>query len=124
MIYASASFSCAMLEQLARAGIGHLPKGQVWIEINVPPIPIEVVETEDVPGWDKEDRLASQAYGDQWFRERRTAVLIVPSVVANGIEKNVIINPFHRDSGKITYTGPKKMEWHQRFLVPPATTEE
>lgn len=124
VIYASASFSCAMLEQLARAGIGHLPKGQVWIEINAPAILIEVVEPEDNLGWDREDRLASQAYGDQWIREQRTAVLVVPSVAANGLEKNVIINPAHKDFGKITCTEPKSMEWNQRFLVPPLITEE
>ena len=102
VIYASASFSCAMLEQPARAGIGHLPKGQVWIEINVPAILIEVAEPEDIPGWDQEDRLASQAYGDHWLKGQRSAVLVVPSVVANGLEKNVIINPAHKDFGKIS----------------------
>jgi len=33
-----------MLEQLTRAGIGLIPKGQMWIEINIPAIAIEVVE--------------------------------------------------------------------------------
>jgi RES domain-containing protein len=113
-----------MLEQLARAGIGHIPKGQMWIEINIPAIAIEVVEPEDIPRWDREDRMASQAYGDQWLRDQRTAVLVMPSVVANGLENNVIINPAHKDFGKITCTEPKGMEWHQRLLVPPSTTEK
>jgi len=123
VIYASESFSCAMLEQLARAGIGRIPEGHKWIKIDIPAIPIEVVEPEDIPGWDQEDWLASQEYGDQWLKEQRTAVLMVPSVITNGLEKNVLINPAHRDFSKITHTHPKKMQWHQRFLVPPAPAE-
>lgn len=122
VIYASESFSCAMLEQLTRGGIGRIPKGHKWIEITIPAIPIEVVEPEDIPGWNQEDLLASQEYGDQWLREQRTAVLMVPSVLTNGLEENVLINPAHRDFSKITHTKPKKMHWHQRFLVPPAMT--
>jgi len=124
VIYASASFSCAMLEQLARAGIGLIPKGQMWIEINIPAIAIEVVEPEDVPGWDREDRLASQAYGDQWLREQKTAVLMVPSAVANGLEKNVLINPAHKDFDKVTCTEPRGMEWHQRLPAAPSATRK
>ncbi|MEW6721038.1 MAG: RES domain-containing protein [Thermodesulfobacteriota bacterium] len=118
-IYAAATYAGAMLEQLSYAGIGFLPKGQVWIEIQIPAIPIEVVESGDVPGWELEDKIASQEYGDKWLDENRTAVLLVPSVVSSGIEKNVVINPAHKDFPRITHSAPRKMEWHERFLVPP-----
>lgn len=109
-----------MLELLVRSGIGRIPTGHEWIRVSIPAIPIEVVEPEDIPVWNREDMLASQEYGDQWLGERRTAVLLLPSVVANGLENNVLINPAHRDFDKITHTEPKKM--HQRILNPPATT--
>jgi RES domain-containing protein len=69
-------------------------------------------------GWGKE------VPGDPCLGERRTAVLVVPSVVANGLERNVMINPAHKDFAKIACTEPRSVEWHQRFLVPPMTKEE
>jgi RES domain-containing protein len=33
-------------------------------------------------GWDHADLRVSRAFGDAWIREQRTAVLVVPSVVA------------------------------------------
>lgn len=115
VIYVSASYACAMLERLAHAGIGSIPKNQYAITIDIPAIEIEEITTVDVPGWDLPDQLASRAYGDRWFREKRTAVLVVPSVVARE-EGNVLINPTHPDFRRITHTQPEPVVWDRRLF--------
>jgi len=48
----------------------------------------------------------ARAFGDAWIRERRTAVLLVPSVVARR-EGNLLINPQHPDFGLIVAGSPE-----------------
>ena len=116
-IYASASYACVMLERLAHAGTGSIPKNQRWIAIDIPTIDIEEITASDVPGWDLPDFSASRAYGDKWLLEKRTAVLVVPSVVARG-DCNVLIHPAHADFRKITYTRAEPVIWDRRLFQP------
>jgi RES domain-containing protein len=115
VIYASASYACAMLERLAHAGIGSIPKHQHAITIDIPAIDIEEITASDVPGWDLPDMSASRAYGDGWLREKRAAVLVVPSVVARA-ERNVLIHPAHPDFRRITHTPPEPVVWDRRLF--------
>jgi RES domain-containing protein len=115
VIYASASYACAMLERLAHAGIGSIPKNQRAISIDIPEIDIEAITAADVPGWDLPGGSASRAYGDGWIREKRTAVLVVPSVVARE-DSNVLINPAHPDFRGITHAPPEPVVWDRRMF--------
>jgi len=115
VIYASASYACAMLERLAHAGIGSIPKHQHAITIDIPAIDIEEITAADVPGWDLPDMSASRAYGDGWLREKRAAVLVVPSVVARA-ERNVLIHPAHPDFRRITHAPPEPVVWDRRLF--------
>ena len=58
---------------------------------------------DDVPHWD------SPSFGDRWYDERRTPVLVVPSVVTR-VEWNVLINQehprFRAHPGEPTLAGP------------------
>jgi RES domain-containing protein len=38
----------------------------------------------------------TQAFGDRWIREERSAVLVVPSAIVP-LEHNVLLNPAHPD---------------------------
>ena len=58
---------------------------------------------------------ASRAYGDRWYDEGRTAVLIVPSVLARP-ERNIAINQEHPDFGKIRATAPEPVDWDERLF--------
>jgi RES domain-containing protein len=116
VIYASETYAGAMLEALVHANIGRLPKTQSWIEILIPKgIRIEEVHPADIPGWDAPDQRASRRYGDRWYDERRTAVLVVPSIVARP-ERNIAINQEHPEFKRIRATAPKPVIWDQRLF--------
>jgi hypothetical protein len=76
----------------------------------------EEIRAEDLPGWDNEDQSASRAFGDLWHDQRRTAVLLVPSVATNGIERNVILNPAHPAFPSIGAGKPHDVKWDTRLF--------
>jgi RES domain-containing protein len=66
-------------------------------------------------GWDHPDLLVARGFGDAWIRERRTAVFMVPSVVARR-EGNVLINPQHPDFRRIVAGSPEPVVWDTRLF--------
>jgi RES domain-containing protein len=119
VIYASRTYAGAMLECLAHAGIGRVPRTHVAVEITIATtIIVEQLNATTLPnGWDDADMRAARTYGDAWIRERRTAVLVVPSVVARK-EGNVLINPQHPDFSGIVANQPEPVVWDARLFAP------
>lgn len=117
VIYASLSYAGAMLECLAHAGIGRVPRTHVAIEISVDGVvTTERHDERSLPvGWDHADLRVARAFGDAWIRERRTAVLLVPSVVARR-EWNVLLNPQHPDFRMIVAGSPELVVWDARLF--------
>ena len=117
VIYASRSYAGAMLECLARAGIGRVPRTHVAVEIAISAaVSIEQHDDSGLPvGWDHSDPRVARAFGDAWVRERRTAVLVVPSVVARR-EANVLINSQHPDFSRIVAGTPEPVVWDARLF--------
>ncbi len=118
VIYASRSYAGAMLECLAHAGIGRIPKTHVAIEIVIAAaVSVERHDESSLPAeWDHADLRAARAFGDAWIRERRTAVLVVPSVVACR-EGNVLLNSQHADFKKIVAGSPEPVVWDARLFA-------
>lgn len=105
-----------MLEVLARAGSGRVPRHFQWIAIAIPSgIPWERIEPEDLPGWDGDDGSVSRDTGDAWLREGRSALLFVPSVVTRW-EFNVLINPGHSEFERIDASPPQAVVWDRRLF--------
>jgi RES domain-containing protein len=119
VIYASLSYAGAMLECLAHAGIGRVPRTHVAVEIAIAgAVAVERYEESSLPvGWDHADLRVARAFGDAWIRGLRTAVLVVPSVVARR-EGNVLINPRHPDFGNIVASAPEPVVWDARLFIP------
>ena len=118
VIYAAATYAGAMLEVLVHSNIGKLPKTHSWIEILIRKgIQIEEAGAADIPGWNAPGQSASRRYGDRWYDEGRTALLVVPSVVA-GPERNIAINQEHPDFKRIRATVSKPVIWDQRLFRP------
>ena len=117
VIYASQSFAGAMLECLAHAGIGRVPRTHVAVEIAIAATAaVERHDESGLPvGWDKADMRVARAFGNAWIRERRTAVLVVPSVVARR-ERNILINPRHPDFNQIVASAPEPVVWDARLF--------
>jgi RES domain-containing protein len=117
IIYAGLGFTVAMLEKLTRIRTGWMPARQHFAEIFIPgPVEIEEIGPTDVPEWSRPDRAASQAYGNAWYDSGRTAVLIVPSVPAMGLERNVLINQTHPQFRHVTHAEPRPVIWDARLF--------
>ncbi|MBU9607289.1 RES family NAD+ phosphorylase [Burkholderia multivorans] len=121
VIYAAFTFAGAMLEVLVHARIGKVPKTHGWVEATVPDdIVVERHTADTLPaGWDAAAPQPARRFGDAWLTESRTAVLVVPSVVARA-EFNVLVNPAHPDAARIVVTDPRPVVWDERlFVMPP-----
>ena len=115
MIYASEHYSTAMLEKLVH-GSGDLPPNQHFVEVTIPAgAAYEMFSEPHNPGWDAPAGTASKAYGEAWLLENRSAILIVPSVVAR-MERNILINPAHADFRKISAGLHRPVWWDDRLF--------
>jgi RES domain-containing protein len=115
MIYASEHYSTAMLEKLVH-GSGQLPPNQHFIEITIPNgASYEMLNTAALPDWYMEAATASKAYGERWQQEKRSLILIVPSVVAR-IEYNILINPEYPECPSIETSLNQPIWWDKRLF--------
>lgn len=116
MIYSSEHYSTAMLETLVN-GSGHLPPNQHFIEIAIDAgVSYEVFSEAHHPGWERRDGAVSSTYGEEWRLSGRSAILIVPSVVAR-MERNILINPDHFDSKRIRTGLHQPVWWDARLFA-------
>ncbi len=115
VIYASENYSTAMLEKLVHNS-GVVPPNQHVIQITLPRgISFEIVTKDTLPGWASEDAVQSSAFGAAWAQQKRSLVLIVPSVVAR-MERNIIINPAHSEFRLVEVGLPEPIWWDKRLF--------
>lgn len=102
---------------LAHAGIGRIPTTHCVVIAEVPEgLLVERAEVNALPsGWDAQDSAPARAFGDQWLEQARSAVLLVPSVVAR-LECNALVNPAHPDASKLRPSRPEKVVWDKRLF--------
>lgn len=116
LIYMSEHYSTALLEKLVHAAIGKLPPNQHYIQVTIPRgLTYEVVTKDSLAGWDDPSMTASRDFGATWTRERRSTVLLVPSIVAR-MERNVLINPDHPSFGDIETSLHEPVWWDERLF--------
>jgi len=114
VIYAAETYAGALLEILVHAS-GSVPRSQGYIEIEIPAsISIEEIAPADLPRWNSPSYEAARRFGDQWYDQRRTPVLMVPSVVTQ-VERNVLINQEHPDFHRISARQPMPVRWDRRL---------
>jgi RES domain-containing protein len=118
VIYAAETYAGALLEILVHAS-GSVPRSQGYVEIEIPSgLSIEEITQDDLPWWDAPSFEAAQAFGDRWYNERRTPVLIVPSVVTS-VERNVLINQEHPDFRLVRASQAVPVRWDARLWKVP-----
>ena len=113
MVYASETRALACLETVVHLNSGGLPFNRYLVEITIPDDvwANALVETAGGlrVGWDAEPAgQVSIQFGITWARSGRSVVLVVPSVIVPE-ERNVLINPGHGDSARITAV--KRRRW-------------
>ena len=107
MIYAASTCSLACLENLVhRNGFGN-DADYSLLTISFPDsVSTLEIDLKDLPkNWNditENGHLICRVIGDNWIRNQKSAVLLVPSAIIPD-EKNVLINPNHRDFKKIKY---------------------
>ena len=115
VIYTSEHYSTALLEKLVH-GSGRLPPNQHYVTVTIPRgVSYEVLSEPALPGWDTMPAMVSKAFGERWCVERRSAILIVPSVVARP-DNNVVINPAHPESAAIDVSLHRPVYWDRRLF--------
>lgn len=117
VIYASLSYAGAMLEILVHARIGKLPVTHEYVSAEIPDdVSVETLGAADFSHhWDAPEFGLAPQYGNRWLKERRSAVLLVPSVVARE-EWNVLVNPIHPHAQRIVVSEPKSVVWDTRLF--------
>ncbi len=117
VIYAAEHYATALLEKAAQWTLLKFPRTLVYIRIEIPSdAAIEELAPESLGGWDADDKSASQAFGDRWYDEQRSLVLIVPSLAAPGIERNVLINQRHAAFARVKASRAAPLVCHPRLL--------
>jgi RES domain-containing protein len=117
-IYAATSYASAALEILVHANIGRMPSGFRYVVIDIPDdAPVDTLGSDAVPNWDAIPPHASRIAGDAWLRQRGALVLLVPSVVTNGLDQNAVINPLHPDFARIVVSDQAPVRWDPRLAA-------
>ena len=116
VIYASEHYSTAMLEMLVRWN-GIPPANQRFIEIVIPAdTRYEIVDVEAVQGWHLPESSSARRFGRDWYVERRSAILLVPSVVTR-MERNLIINADHPEFPRLQAGPGTPVRWDERLFT-------
>jgi RES domain-containing protein len=115
ILYTSEHYSTALLEKLVH-GSGRLPPNQHYVEITIPRgLSYEFFSPPSLPGWDSMPATVSKVFGEQWCFEKRSVILMVPSVVAR-LDRNVLVNPAHPEFANIQASLHQPVFWDRRLF--------
>jgi RES domain-containing protein len=120
VVYTSQTRALACLETVVHLNAGGLPLNRYLVEVAIPDdvwAKAQLASPATLPvGWDAEPTgRASIEFGSNWTRAAATALLVVPSVIIPE-ELNVVINPLHSDSARITAAKIRKWLYDPRLI--------
>lgn len=117
ILYTASNIPLAVLETVVHLSTPGLPLNKYLVRIDIPdnvwanawrPIPPN--------GWDNMPAdSASMRFGDNWVSSGASALLAVPSVIVPE-EFNILINPAHPDTARITATEVRLWTYDSRLL--------
>lgn len=112
------SQALAVLEILMHINRRLLPDDYVMISIDVPDPLIEVLVLDVLPqNWrENPPPLGLKRFGDDWARSKRSAALLVPSVLVSS-ERNVLINPDHPYFTQVAIGSPIPYQFDMRLFT-------
>lgn len=122
VVYTSQTRALACLETVVHLNAGGLPLNRYLVQVTIPDDVWAEAQTENsaslAVGWDAEPAgRASTGFGTNWIHSDPSALLVVPSVIVPE-EFNVLINPRHSDSARITAVKVRKWLYDPRLTRP------
>ena len=119
VVYTSENLSLAAMELLAHIlSVELVPPDLVAIAATIPQqLFDEPLNVEDLPdGWNDPPGSATlRSKGDRWLADGASLALSVPSVVIPE-ERNILINPDHREFHQVNVGQPRPFELDSRFF--------
>ena len=104
-----------MLEKLVHYA-GEMPPNQHFIDVTIPVgTAYEVVNPDLVEGWAEPSGDTARRFARSWYADKRSAILIVPSVVAR-MERNIVIHTGHEDFKTIKPGLEVPIWWDERLF--------
>jgi len=117
MIYTASSRALACLENLVHRGSVGLAAQFRTMVIEIPDrLAVATIENKELKtGWKSfENYPYTQALGEAWIKEAKTAILKVPSAIISE-ECNYLLNPSHKDFTKIELVRVEDFEFYGRI---------
>ncbi len=119
VVYASTTRALAVLETAAHIDDAGLPLNRFLVRIDVPKAAWATRQSLDPAAIDPAWRAipagrASSRLGHDWYTARKSALLLIPSVIVEE-ESNVLINPKHAGLTHMTATIVRLFEYNRLF---------
>jgi RES domain-containing protein len=116
LVYTSSTASLAALEIVVNVQGSDLLASYVVFSCEFREDLIEPVDLSKLPPNWRNSPIPpqTQAFGDEWLRSGRSAILEVPSAVVD-LEHNYLFNPLHPDFGNVIISGPWKFGFDPRL---------
>jgi len=118
MIYFSQNLSLCLLEIIVHVDYAALPLDYSFLEVEIPDSSIKNIQSIDFiePKWSTEAAVNKlQMLGSSWLKKKESLAMRVPSAVMHH-ENNILVNPSHKDFGKLKIIKIGKMDFDPRLL--------
>jgi RES domain-containing protein len=118
MVYFAENLSLCLLEIIVHVEYAELPLDYSYIEAEIPDALIKDIKSVEfiTPKWSTEEAVNQlQMYGSNWLKKQENLAMRVPSAVLDR-ENNILINPLHKDFGKLKVLKIGKVDFDPRLL--------
>ncbi|WP_445710174.1 RES family NAD+ phosphorylase [Flavobacterium sp.] len=118
VIYTAQSRALAMAEVVVHVTLATMPSGFAMLTVFIPDdLFIEEINVKKLPlGWNSFPELIdTQKMGDEFIRNKKSAVMKVPSAVVKG-DFNYLLNPYHEDFHRIKIIHQEDFPFDKRIF--------
>lgn len=115
LVYTSHSISLTILESLVHLRTDIIPLSQYLLSLEIPEKEVVEVSIDKIKtNWYNEPEY-TQWIGDQFVENGQALLLQVPSVIVPQ-EKNILINPLHKDFKKVKLISTELLQLDKRLI--------